>query len=78
MKAYVLQAYTETENTRFSDGFYTGDTYQYQGEIYAVVERELDLAKMYFSEKRAQSAANSLNRKVCNYKFTVFKIEGDR
>ena len=44
MKAYVLQAEPEAWHN-VSDGYFTGDTFQYQGEIYAVVESAVDLAK---------------------------------
>lgn len=73
MKYYVL-----AENPfprRFGDGYYTGDTYVYQGEIYAVCNKDLKKAKRYTSKKRAERAAAALFYKICNYIFEVEEIE---
>lgn len=57
------------------DGYYRGKTYIYQGEPYAICGNSLDLAKKYSSYNRAKSACEKLNRRICNYKFTVKEIE---
>ncbi len=70
---YVLKA-KEESGDYFSDGYYTGNMYIYQGEYYAVVD-DLDKAKKYTSLKRAESAANSLFNKIVNYEFCVKEIK---
>ena len=47
---YVLKAKEEYDDY-FSDGYYTGNMYMYQGEYYAVVNDDLDKAKKYTSLK---------------------------
>jgi hypothetical protein len=50
---YVLEA---TDNYGKYDGYYTGDSYIYQGSKYAVVDRDISKAKPYTSEARAKRA----------------------
>lgn len=57
------------------DGYYTGKTYIYQGEPYAICDTDLQNAKKYSSYNRAKSACEKLNRRICNYEFTVKEIE---
>lgn len=71
---YVLKAKEEYDDY-FSDGYYTGNMYMYQGEYYAVVNDDLDKAKKYTSLKRAENAANSLFNKIVNYEFCVKEIK---
>ena len=59
------------QGTRFSDGYYTGDTYIFHGEKYAVVEKDITKAKKYTSLKRAERAAESLFNSISNYIFDV-------
>lgn len=47
----------------------------YQGEIYAVCDKDLKKAKRYTSKKRAERAATALFYKICNYIFEVEEIE---
>lgn len=61
--------------TSLWDGYYTGDTYQYEGEIYAVANTPISKAKKYSSRKRAENAVESLENKVCNYLFEVVEIQ---
>lgn len=61
--------------TRFSDGYYTGDTYIYQGEKYAVCEKDINKAKKYTSLKRAENAAKKMFDSIVNYVFDVEEIE---
>ena len=56
------------------DGWYTGDTYQHQGETYACTSTTLSECKKYTSFGRARSACDKLNRKVCNYTFEVDEV----
>lgn len=60
-------------NTQW-DGYYTGDTYVFQGELYAVCDKDINKAKKYSSLKRAENAANSLFGKIANYVFEVKEI----
>ena len=68
---YVLKARANTCYSDFSDGYYTGATYFFQGEKYAVVERDIDEAKKYTSLKRAERAADSMLGRISNYVFDV-------
>ena len=56
------------------DGYYTGDTYQYEGEIYAVCNTDINKAKKYSSFKRAENAKNALYNKIVNYEFEVREL----
>ena len=69
---YVLVSKDKLSEHYFSDGYFTGNMYTYQGENYAVVD-DLENAKKYTSIKRAQNAANSLNKKIVNYEFLLRK-----
>lgn len=68
---YVLKAKPYAWNRRFSDGYYTGETYTFQGEKYAVVEKDINKAKKYTSLKRAENAAEKLFESISNYAFGV-------
>lgn len=59
------------------DGYYTGDTYIFQGEKYAICDRDISKAKKYTSRKRAENAAESLLSSVVNYVFKVKKMVGE-
>ena len=52
-KFYVL------EDTETYDGYYTGDNYIFQGEIYAVTNTDIKKAKKYKSKKRLESYLNN-------------------
>lgn len=43
-----------------SDGFYTGKSYIYQGERFAVFDKNIHRAKHYSSFKRAESVRKKL------------------
>ena len=68
---YVLSSDRYGVSNHCWDGYYTGKTYIYQGESYAACGNSLDLAKKYSSYNRAKSACEKLNRRICNYKFTI-------
>lgn len=61
-------------STKYWDGYYTGDTYQYEGEQYAVTNTSLAFAKIYKHKGVAQRSCDALNRKVTNYEFKVVEV----
>ena len=73
-KLFVLASDAYGPGNRHWDGYYTGVTYTYQGEIYAVCDKDINKAKKYSSLKRAENAAKSLFEKVTNYVFEVEEI----
>ena len=75
--AYVLSSDCYGVGNNTWDGYYTGDTYIFQGEKYAVCDKDINKAKKYTSRKRAENAAESLFRKTVNYVFTVEEMAGE-
>ena len=76
MTIYVIKAKPEYTGVTFtSDGYYTGNRYIYEGEQYAVVERELSSAKRYSSMNRAEAAAKAITRSVVNHSFEAKALE---
>ena len=73
-KIFVLKSENYGAHRTHCDGYYTGDKYQFQGEIYAVCDTDIDKAKKYTSLKRAENAKENLNQKVVNYYFEVREI----
>lgn len=71
---YVLKARPYYGGMGFSDGYYTGDTYIFQSEKYAVVEKDINKAKKYTSLKRAERAAESMNKSIVNYAFDAVEM----
>lgn len=69
--AYYLRSDSYGPVCAHFDGWYTGDVYTYQGERYAVCSMNLQECKAYSSERRAELACEALNRRVCNYIFSV-------
>lgn len=71
-KFYVLTSkkYHSMHVTRW-DGYWTGQTYNYQKECYAIVNQDIDKAKKYTSEKVARNSAYKLTERVVNYEFLV-------
>jgi len=67
---YVLEA-EETISNPFSDGYYIGKSFIFQGNRYAVVDADITKAKIYTSQARALRA-----RKIefNNYKFREIKL----
>lgn len=59
-KRFVLSSDFYGAGNEHWDGYYTGKTYIYQGEVYAVCDTDINKAKKYSSLKRAENAA-----KVC-------------
>lgn len=55
----------------FSDGYYTGKSFVYQGSKYAVVDK-LEKAKIYTSRYRAERATAMVFE---NYIFEVVEVE---
>lgn len=72
--AYLLKD-KPTDVTRLSDGYYTGKTYKYGGETYAIVTRSISDAKKYKTKKIAENACNKLYDSICNY---IFKVVDER
>ena len=72
---FVLKAKPYEGRFRFSDGYYTGETYIFQGEKYAVVDTDIDRAKKYTSLKRAERAAESMLASIANYVFDVVEFK---
>ena len=70
-KRFVLSSDFYGAGNEHWDGYYTGKTYIYQGEVYAVCDTDINKAKKYSSLKRAENAAKSLFEKVENYVFEV-------
>ena len=56
------------------DGYYTGDTYVHQGEVYVVCDTDIIRTKKYSSRKRAENVAKSLFKKITNYIFEVEEV----
>jgi hypothetical protein len=56
------------------DGYYTGNTYIYQGEKYAVCSTDINEAKIYSSFKRAENASQALFETIVNYVFEVKEV----
>lgn len=75
--SYVLKSKPYQTFDKFGDGYYTGATYVFQGEYYAVCERDIKKAKKYSSFKRAERATECLHSKIVNYVFEVVEIEGE-
>ena len=75
--AYVLSSDCYGVGKNAWDGYYTGDTYIFQGEKYAVCDKDINKAKKYTSRKRAKNAAESLFGKIVNYVFTVEEMVGE-
>ena len=72
---FVLKAKPYEGRFRFSDGYYTGETYIFQGEKFAVVEMDINKAKKYTSLKRAERAAESMFESIANYVFDVEELK---
>ena len=68
--AYLLKD-KPTDVTRLTDGYYTGKTYKFGGETYAIVARCISDAKKYKTKKIAENVCNKLYDSVCNYTFKV-------
>ncbi len=75
---YVLKSRPYLSFDNFGDGYYTGASYIFQGECYAVCERELEKAKQYKSLKVARNSATRYLSKFCNYIFDVVGIENGK
>lgn len=61
-------------NKNIFDGWYTGKTYNVNGETYAICSEDLSGCKSYTSYGRAQNAYSKLNDRICNYTFTVEQV----
>lgn len=58
--------------TTDNDGYYTGKKYVYQGAVYAVVDKDKNLAKSYSSYPKAVAANKKLSFE--NYTFEVERL----
>ena len=72
--SYILKSDSYGNGICF-DGYYTGHTYIYQQEYYAVCSTNISEIKIYKSKKIAENACKALNRKVSNYIFEVTENE---
>ena len=72
--AYLLKD-NPNDVTQLPDGYYTGKTYKFGGEAYAVVASSTSDAKKYKTKKIAENVCNKLYESVCNY---VFKVVDER
>lgn len=70
MGNFVLEAQDE-RTYQYKDGYYTGKSYVYQGERYADVNKDIDVAKKYTSRKRAERACTI---PFANYRFIVKEV----
>lgn len=71
---YVLEA-IGSPNDFYSGGYYTGKSYIYQGSRYAVIDNDINKAKVYSSKARAEQASK-MNFE--NYTFEAVKLcKGD-
>lgn len=70
MGKFVLDALAE-RGYIYEDGYYTGKSYIVQGARYAVVNKDINTAKVYSSKKRAEKACEM---EFANYRFTVKEI----
>lgn len=75
---FVLKSKPYLPWDRFGDGYYTGETYFFQKERYAVCEKELDKAKHYKNFKVAKNACEKMLVKCCNYVFAVVAVENGK
>lgn len=69
---YALESKPYLPHAFNGDGYYTGNSYIYQGEKYAVCDHFLHKAKLYKSQKVAQRIAE--NNNFANYSFRVVKV----
>lgn len=69
--AYYLRSDSYGPTKTHFDGWYTGNSYIYQGERYIICSTKLNECKSYSSENRAKLACEALNRRACNYEFSV-------
>lgn len=70
---YVLRT-NEDSQSKLYYSYYTGYTYRFRREWYAVVDHDVEKAKVYSSRKRAINAMESLNNKCVNYLFEVGEL----
>jgi len=72
-KYWVLQAKQKPYDICTAVMFFTGNTYQFQGDRYAVVDVNIEQAKQYTSKARAINAANNYDFE--HYSFMVKPLE---
>ena len=72
---WLLKSRSYLDYDEFGDGYYTGKSYQFMGEQYAVCNTDVDKAKKYSSKKRAENAAQAALNNFCNYVFDVVPME---
>ncbi len=72
---FVLRSREYGGYTTIWDGYFTGKTYTFMHEKYAVCDTDIDKAKKYTSLKRAERAADCMLGKISNYVFDVEEIE---
>lgn len=72
---YVLKSRPYLSFDSMGDGYFTGETYMFQKERYAVCSHDIEKAKSYQSLKRAISACEKSFSRFENYIFDVVSIE---
>lgn len=72
---YVLKSRPYLPYDHFGDGYYTGESYVFQKERYAICDKDIEKAKHYKSFKVAQKSCVGAIKKFCNYVFDVVTIE---
>ena len=75
---YVLKSRPYLDFDREGDGYFTGETYFFQKEKYAVCDHDLEKAKKYKSLKRALTACEKSFGAFANYVFDVAVIENGK
>ncbi len=71
MGKFILRMKEERSYVHF-DGYYTGESYTFQGGRYACVDKDITKAKQYTSKKRAE---NACKMEFENYWFEVEEIK---
>ena len=58
-----------------SQGYYTGLSYVVQGCKYLIFNPDIEEAKIYSSQKRAENAIKSINKWTCMYNLVVEEVK---
>ena len=70
---YVLKA-IRNPSDQYSNGYYTGKSFIHQGSRYAVIDNNINKAKVYSSKARADQASNMIFE---NHIFEAEPYKGD-
>lgn len=72
---FVLRSREYGGYTTIWDGYFTGKTYTFMHEKYAVCDTDINKAKKYTSLKRAENSAERMLGTIANYVFDVEEIK---